>query len=244
MASRLNCGGSSVPRLWPEHGHMCTRRSREGCPRTPVGGVDASADLDSDMRPRDAIEAVTAGHRQIATAVASLDDDGMRQPSLLPGWSRARVIAHLAHKSRSHVLVIEAARAGSLGNQYPDGQDVADVESEAWSQRPTDELVGLLVDGFAALEDAWAQTPDDAWTRRGISSAGPRSMLEFVERHMRDVFVHHVDLAIGYRPSDWPLVFVNTELPKRLRDLRTRAEPSALLAWLLGRTAAPELSGW
>jgi maleylpyruvate isomerase len=196
------------------------------------------------MRPRDAIATVIAGHRQVATAVAGLDDDGMRRPSLLPGWSRARVIAHLAHKSRSHVVVFEAARAGLVGNQYPDSQAAADVESEAWSQRPTGELIRLLVDGFAALEDAWANLGDNAWNRRGISSAGERSMVEFVDRHMRDVFVHHVDLGIGYGPADWPPVFVNAELPKRLRDLPERAEHSALLAWLLGRTGAPELSGW
>ena len=69
-------------------------------------------------------------------------------------------------------------------------------------------------------------------------------MKEFVERHLRDVFVHHVDLDVGYRPRDWPSAFVNIELPKRLRDLPGRAESHDLLAWLLGRTAAPELAPW
>lgn len=69
-------------------------------------------------------------------------------------------------------------------------------------------------------------------------------MIEFVERHLRDVFVHHVDLDSGYEPSDWPTAFVSRELPKRLHDLPDRAEPSALLAWLLGRTRAPGLGPW
>lgn len=69
-------------------------------------------------------------------------------------------------------------------------------------------------------------------------------MPEFVDRHMRDVFVHHVDLDVGYSPEDWPAIFVDTELPKRLRDLPLRASPGALLAWVLGRAQSPELSAW
>jgi hypothetical protein len=69
-------------------------------------------------------------------------------------------------------------------------------------------------------------------------------MSEFVERHMRDVFVHYVDLDLGYDPADWPPIFVGTELPKRLRDLAVRTDPAALLAWLLGRAPSPELGPW
>lgn len=64
------------------------------------------------MRPRDAIETAIVGHAEVLIAVATLDEDGMRQPSLLPGWSRARVIAHLGHKSWSHVSVFEGALVG------------------------------------------------------------------------------------------------------------------------------------
>jgi maleylpyruvate isomerase len=196
------------------------------------------------MRPRDAIETAIAGHREILAAASSLDHSAIHEPSLLPRWSRARVIAHLAHKSRSHVSVFEGAVVGELRQQYPEGLAVAETETEEWSNRPAGELCGLLADSFSALESAWERLPDDGWFRRGISSAGERSMIEFVDRHMRDVFVHHVDLDVGYGPSDWPAAFVSTELPKRLRDLPARAEPQAILAWLLGRAPAPELAAW
>jgi maleylpyruvate isomerase len=196
------------------------------------------------MRPRDAIETAIVGHGEMLTTATSLDDSEIRQPSLLPRWSRARVIAHLAHKSRSHVAVFEGAVGGEFREQYPEGQAAAEAATEAWSNRPAAELCGLLADGFSALERAWERLPDEAWLRRGTSSAGERSMIEFVDRHMRDVFVHHVDLGTGYAPADWPTAFVSTELPKRLRDLPDRAEPHAILAWLLGRTPAPELAPW
>ncbi len=196
------------------------------------------------MRPVDAIETAIVGHGAMLNAANRLDDDEMREPSLLPGWSRARVIAHLAHKTASHVAVFEGALVGETPNQYPEGQAVAEAETETWSHRSVGELRRLLADGFTALEGAWARLPDAAWLGSGMSSAGERSMIEFVDRHMRDVFVHHVDLGIGYVAADWPTAFVTTELSKRLRDLPNRAEPHAILAWLLGRTPAPELTPW
>lgn len=200
--------------------------------------------LDSGMQPRDAIETAIVGHAELLTAAASLDDDQIRQPSLLPDWSRARVIAHLAHKSWSHVAVFEGAVVGDVRAQYPQGLAAAEAETESWSRRSAGSLRESLQGGFDALEHSWGRLPDNAWMRRGVSSAGERSMSEFVERHLRDVFVHYADLGIGYGPGDWPAAFVRTELTKRLRDLPGRAEPNAILAWLLGRTPAPELTPW
>lgn len=49
---------------------------------------------------------------------------------------------------------------------------------------------------------------------------------------------------IGYRVSDWPRVFVDGELTKRLRALPDRADHADLLAWLLGRAPVPDLKPW
>jgi maleylpyruvate isomerase len=69
-------------------------------------------------------------------------------------------------------------------------------------------------------------------------------MREIVSRHLRDVEVHHVDLDIDYQPTDWPELFVEGELAKRLAGLPDRASHAALLAWLLGRADAPALGPW
>ncbi|MEO8695079.1 MAG: hypothetical protein ABI658_16245 [Acidimicrobiales bacterium] len=69
-------------------------------------------------------------------------------------------------------------------------------------------------------------------------------MVEIAAHHLRNVEVHHVDLDIGYQPRDWPEFFIEAELAKRLRALPDRANHADLLAWLLGRSPAPELGPW
>jgi maleylpyruvate isomerase len=62
------------------------------------------------------------------------------------------------------------------------------------------------------------------WTRAHLLSvvASLRSELEF----------HHVDLAAGYAPDDWPAEFVATELRRvtALMDRRADAPPVTLIA--------------
>src|SRR3954452_14766380 len=140
--------------------------------------------VDSGMRPAEHIEAARAGHAEVLRAATDLHGRAIREPSLLPGWSRARVLAHLAHKSRSHVDVFTGARGGEVRLQYPEGQSAAAAEVLAWSELPPGDLLRRLADSFSALEVVWAELPDDGWTRIGISSAGERSMIEFVHRHM------------------------------------------------------------
>ena len=94
------------------------------------------------------------------------------------------------------------------------------------------------------LEDAWDRLPEPHWAATAAMTAGERTLAEVVSHHLRNVEVHHVDLGAGYHASDWPALFVETELPKRLRDLSSRAAPADLLAWLIGRCDAPELGPW
>ena len=196
------------------------------------------------MRPSESIELAIAGHAEWVDTVARIPDLEFEQPSLLPGWSRARVIADLAHKTQSHLAPFEGAKANEVRPQWGEGQAAAERETEQWSQMSAPELREQLIESFDAIETAWATMPDPAWTRTGVSSAGERSMIEFVDRHLRDVFVHHADLGVGYAAADWPRRFVERELAKRLQDLPGRAASHDLLAWLLGRAPAPELSPW
>lgn len=87
-----------------------------------------------------------------------------------------------------------------------------------------------LAQSFEQLEPARDTLTDGTWAHEGIMTAGPRTMVEIVGHHLRNVETQSVDLDIGYRPSDRPALFVETELPERLAALPRRADDAELLA--------------
>lgn len=194
------------------------------------------------MKPAADIDSCVAAHRALIAALGPLTDEDFRAPSLLPGYSRGHVITHLASKARAHVCVFGGPSAGEVRHLHPDGHD-ADRAADAGAHRSAGELRADLRRSFELLEAAWQGLDDALWDRQGIMTAGPRTMAEIVRHHLRNVEVHHVDLDIGFRPVDWSANFVEGELPKRLRSLLDRADHAELLAWLLGRSPAPELRG-
>jgi maleylpyruvate isomerase len=194
-------------------------------------------------RPTELIIAAVAGHRRIMKTVERMRDDEFERPSRLPSWSRADVVAWLTLKTRSHVDVFAGGMVDEVRSQFPDGYD----QPAAVRQEASQGAAGLrssLGAALCELEIAWTQMSDELWSRQAVATAGPRSMAEMVARHLRDLEAHHVDLDIGYEPSDWPPEFVDVELAKRLRDLERRADRAALLAWLLDRGPAPNLGPW
>lgn len=195
------------------------------------------------MRPDDDIDTCRTSHRGLVAALAPLSDDDFRSPSLLPGYSRGHVVSHLVNKTSAHVRLFGGPPAGEIRRLHPDGYD-ADLAADAGAGRSARELRSELERSFEQLEAAWEALDDALWDRQGIMTAGPRTMAEIVAHHLRNVEVHHVDLDIGHRPSDWPPRFVEGELAKRLRALPDRAEHADLLAWLFGRAPAPELGPW
>ena len=194
------------------------------------------------MRPADHIEACRTGHRRLLADLSSLVDADFRVPSLLPGYSRGHVVTHLANKAGAHVVLFEGAAAGEMRRVHPVGYD-PDRAAAAGAGRSAAHLRADLTASLDLLEAAWDRFDDDLWNRRALMMAGPRTMTEVVAHHLRNVEVHHVDLDIGYQVADWPSVFVDGELAKRLRALPDRADHAHLLGWLLDRAPAPDLVG-
>lgn len=195
------------------------------------------------MRPEHDIDTCHASHRGLIRGLAQLSDDDFRSRSLLPGYSRGHVVAHLINKARAHVWLFGGPPAGEIRLLHPRGYD-ADAAAAAGAARSATELRSGLERSLEQLEAAWQGLDDELWDRQGVMTAGPRTMAEIVAHHLRNVEVHHVDLDIGYGPSDWPPRFVEGELARRVRGLPNRAEHANLLAWLLGRAPAPELGAW
>ncbi|MGW0202053.1 maleylpyruvate isomerase N-terminal domain-containing protein, partial [Nonomuraea sp. NPDC003201] len=62
-------------------------------------------------------ELASATGRLLATA-ASLSDADLAEPSLLPGWTRGHVLAHVAQNADSHLNLLTWAKTGVKVPQY------------------------------------------------------------------------------------------------------------------------------
>src|SRR6478609_6327895 len=138
-----------------------------------------------------------------------LDDESVRRPSLLPGWSRAHVVAHLSRNADAFTRVLEQAGAGEPASMY-DAQDARNHDIERTVEKL--DLAGLLRDAERSsrrLEQAWRRYdgPADATYARLHDGAETFPIGTVGPRRRAEVEIHHADLGTGYLPAGWPTDF-------------------------------------
>lgn len=166
----------------------------------------------------------TSVGRLLATA-AALSDEEVRAPSLLPGWTRAHVLTHLARSADSRSRLLASARSGTDLPQYAD-EAQREREIEEGADRPAAVLLNDMDTALHRFLAAAGDHPQDAWEVpvRWLGG-GLRPVRGAVGSMLREVEVHHTDLATGHGPTDWPAFFVARELETTVR--RLRADPDA-----------------
>jgi len=166
---------------------------------------------------------------RLVSAVGDLDDGAAAGPSALPGWSRAHVVTHLARNADSFTWLLDGARVGEEREQYPGGVTTRSAAIDAGSARSAGELVDDTRGGVDRLRAAVARMDDEAWSRPVRTARGSLPAGRLVWSRLREVEVHHVDLAVGYLPTMWSREFAVTELDERLVGLGDRLAPGTAL---------------
>ena len=155
-----------------------------------------------------------------AAPAAGLTDNAVREPSLLPGWSRGHVLSHLARNADAMVRTLDGARRGEPAEMYPGGRDRRDTEIEAGAGRAAEELVADLTESAAQLDRAWSAMTGRAWDVDALTRTGPVPAWRTLAMRWREVEIHWVDLDIGYGPAGWPARLVASQLPALARPDR------------------------
>jgi maleylpyruvate isomerase len=170
--------------------------------------------------------------------------------SMLEGWSRRHVIAHLARNAESHVHLFAEAEAGREGEQYPGGAAARSAGIESYLDLDAATLVARNRAAVYALESTWAHTSSVAWEGAGRNTLGVRMKTRDLPMlRWREVEVHTADLGAGVTFRDWNPLYVRYDLPRmtmmqtsrtpmgmsKLPDVALRLAESERLAWLLGR---------
>jgi maleylpyruvate isomerase len=133
----------------------------------------------------------------LSNAVDKLDDVAVRGASLLPGWSRAHVITHLARNADALLNLLIWARTGVEHPMYASRAD-RDAAIEEGSVRG----YRLLVEDLAAACDRFVRAaeamPDFGWSSALTTSKGtPVQASRVPWLRMREAWLHLVDLDAG-----------------------------------------------
>ena len=160
-----------------------------------------------------------ATQRLLGTARVITEPD-LRGPSLLPGWTRAHILAHLARGADAMRNLLVGARTGQDRPAYASGQTMA-ADLEYGAGLSPKELAADVASSAMAFRTISRQLPDLAWyvpVRMPDSAAFPAAGL--LTRRLVEVELHHCDLDAGYGPANWPPSFVRMELAEPMQSLR------------------------
>lgn len=125
-------------------------------------------------------------------------------PSLLAGWSRRHVIAHVGLNARALTRLTEWAATGVETPMYANATQRWD-EIELAATLPEQALRNLSDHAAIHLNVEWRDLPESAWSHEVRTAQGrivPVS--ETVWMRTREVWVHAVDLGNGARFQDFP----------------------------------------
>lgn len=142
------------------------------------------------------------GTEFFGSQLATLSDDDLALPSMLPGWSRLHVVSHIARNARALMNLLRWAQTGIESPMYPSPEHRRD-DIDAGAQLPAAEVRADALGEAERLRDAVSALPEEAWEHEVRTALGrPISACEVPWMRVREVWVHAVDLPTGTTFSD------------------------------------------
>lgn len=162
-----------------------------------MGPVSDAAGRAPDLLP--------AADQALVRTVDGLDDAAWSRPSLLPGWTRAHVVAHLALNAEGLAGVLHGAHVGRPQPMYASAE-ARDTDIDELAAAAPAEVRERFLAGTAGFARALAAMHEGDWDGRfERTPGGPDFALANVAlMRVREVEVHHADLDAGYTAADWP----------------------------------------
>lgn len=209
------------------------------------------------------IQDVEVAGELFTRTISDLTAEQLRGPSLLPGWSRAHVIAHVALNAEGFVAVANTPEGLWPALMYPGGTTERDRDIATLAHSSTSQLLDRFREANACFIETWDPPCPlrDCATAEGHPTFSSSSVLQ---RRLRELQVHLIDLDVGdvgidvWMPAfveadlglQWPTVAHRTSQPVVVDDefgVRWETGPSTsrgptpvvtrrqLLAWVLDR---------
>jgi maleylpyruvate isomerase len=192
-----------------------------------------------------------AGSTAFARIVDDLADEDWAGPSLLPGWDRKTVVAHVALNARGLANLANWARTGVETPMYPSLEARAAGIAEL-ARASIDEVRRAAVDLDAALRRDLGALDGPQWSATVRTARGREvPAAEIVWMRNREVWVHGVDLNAGFTFNDVPPPVLAALLDDAAGQFSARPDAVAVTAtvtdtggtWTFGPPGGVDVSG-
>jgi maleylpyruvate isomerase len=152
------------------------------------------------------------GTAYFAQRLAELTDDELGRDTLLAGWTRRHLLAHVGYNAQALCRLLDWAATGVETPMYESAEqrsreitDGATLSAAA--------LRNLFDHTVARLDEKWRHLPDMAWQAQ-VRTAQGRTVpaAETVWMRSREVWIHAVDLDNGAQFGDFPDIVLESLL--------------------------------
>lgn len=192
------------------------------------------------------LESLHHSDQRLLRTVDSQSAEQWQEPSLLPGWSRAHVVAHLALNAEGLAGALEGLTTSEQVAMYP-SNEARTAGIHELGQEPTSDIRERLFAATQRLRDAMGLLTADQWAAsiNRLPEGPVWPVADLVEARQREVEIHHADLGLDYTHRDWPTEFATALLDSATatHDLSPDSPAFSVRATDLGKSwsvGAPE----
>jgi maleylpyruvate isomerase len=197
----------------------------------------AGARYDAVAAPARELAWTRRGTAYFARRLRELSEAELTGPSLIAGWTRAHVIAHVGYNARALARLVEWARTG-VEMPFYESPEARAFEIELGATLPDRALRNLFDHAEVHLNVEWRDLTDAQWD----AAVGGVAIRETPWMRAREIWVHAVDLDNGGSFLDFPPDLVDRLLPELAAEAGLAKAPAAgapadIARWLSGRGA-------
>lgn len=183
-----------------------------------------------------ALQLMNDGTAYFNQKLSTLDDALLDGASLLPGWTRRYVIAHVAFNAQALGRLVAGAATGVQNKMY-ESDAARNAQIEEGASAPAGQLRELVRKSAAELDSSWRELPDTGWHSLVSMSTGPAfPATGTIWLRTREVWLHAVDLDSGASFDDFPPGMIDHLLANVLSSWRTRQTAEKIPNFVLSPT--------
>ncbi|MEO6086835.1 MAG: maleylpyruvate isomerase family mycothiol-dependent enzyme [Umezawaea sp.] len=188
---------------------------------------------------------VWAANTRLPGLLHGLTDESVIADSVLPGWTRGHVLAHLAGVAAALARQVEYGLEDRKVDVYDGGRPARDAAINARAANPAADLVEAVLASAGAFDRALAKIGPDDWTRSVVYRDG--TLVDVVQAYWREVEIHSTDLRLGYTPATWSPAFcdhlIEFTAPRAPEGVQVVLRADDGQTWTWGSGTPVEVSG-